>query len=482
MAETHWKLLEEARNLGRSDQKRETLMAYCHLLFLYPEVAEAWAEYGGLLLSINEVEGALTAFSKCLALDPGSLPALIGVGRALLRSGQLEEAKFRLEQALSVDPQLTEVRLDLARCGWKQGNLDQALGVLAPVLAQEPDHPDLPDYLIAIYIRQENWPAVHREMLRRVDREYSGAEWEWEHFVVNMLFGAMSEGWAQHEARFGHPAIRTPMRSFPEPLWRGEPLENRTLLLHWEQGFGDTLMFVRYAPMVKRLGARVLLLAQPELAGLVATCPGVDEVVAEGGPLPPFDLHLPLLSLPHRFQTDLDSIPSQTPYLDVPACVPNRGGISECLAKGQDHVRIGIAWAGSPIHPRDSERSVPPETFRPLQALPNVSWHALQPGILELPPLPGLVSLAPFLSNFSDTAFALRGMDLVITVDSAMAHLAGALGIPTLLLVSYLPDWRWMMGRVDSPWYPTMRIYRQADPGDWGPVIERVLADLSSVG
>lgn len=479
MAKAHWKLLEEARRLRRSGQDRETLMAYRHLLLLHPEAADAWADYGDLLFAQNQVEGALNAYSKSLAVDPGALSALIGAGKALLRLGRLEEAESRLERALSLDPRLTEVRLDLARCRWKRDKLDQALDVLGPAVEQEPTNPVIPNFLIAIHIRQKNWPALHREMLRRVNLEYSGADLEWERFYVNMLFGAMTEGWVQHEARFGHPAIKTPIREFSKPVWDGAPLENRSLLLHWEQGFGDTLMFVRYAPMVKRLGARVILLAQPELADLVATCPGVDEVVAEGDALPSFDLHLPLLSLPRIFQTNLESIPAEVPYLDVPAWVPNRDGIAECLKSAPDRIRIGIAWSGSPIHPRDSERSIPPEAFRPLQSLPQVAWHALQPGVTELPPLPGMTSLAPLLNSFSDTAYALRGMDLLITVDTAIAHLAGALGIPTLLLVSYLPDWRWMMGRDDSPWYPTMRIYRQPAPGDWDTVIRQVVEDLS---
>jgi hypothetical protein len=344
---------------------------------------------------------------------------------------------------------------------------------------QEPGNPVITNFLIAIFIQQKNWPALHREMLRRVDADYLGAELEWERFCVNMLFGAMEEGWAQHEYRFYHPGIQTPARSFSQPFWDGEPIERRTLLLHGEQGLGDTLMFVRYASKVKRLGAKVILLAQPELADLVATCPGLDEVVSEGNPLPPFDVQLPLLSLPRLFRTNLETIPAEIPYLGVPERVPNRDAIRELLARSDGRVKIGISWAGSSLHTRDAQRSIAPGTLSPLNALHDVAWHAFQIGATELPPLSGAVSLAPLLSNFSDTAFALSGMDLLITVDTAMAHLAGALGIPTLLLVSYLPDWRWMMGRDDSPWYPTLRIYRQPKPDDWDAVIRQVVEDLS---
>ena len=482
MAEAHWKLLEEARDLERSGRGREALMAYRNLLLLHPEAADAWAGYGSLLLSQNQAEGALNAFSRSLAIDPELLSALAGLGKSFLKLGRWEDAESRLEQVLMVDPRQTEVRLDLARCRWKQGKLDQAQEVLVPAVEQEPGNPVITSFLISIFIRQQNWPALHREMLRRVDTDYSGAELEWERFCVNMLFGAMSEGWIQHETRFCHPGIMTPTRQFSQPFWDGEPLENRTLLLHWEQGLGDTLMFVRYAASVKRLGARVLLLAQPELAELVATCPGVDEVVPEGSPLPPFDVQLPLLSLPRIFRTDLESIPAEVPYLSVPKRIPNQEGIRELLASANGRVKIGISWAGSPTHTRDGQRSIALGALSPLGSLQEVAWHAFQLGATELPLLPGIVSLAPLLSNFSDTAYALSGMDLLITVDTAMAHLAGALGIPTLLLVSYIPDWRWMMGRVDSPWYPTFHIYRQPKPDDWDSVIRQVVEDLSGGG
>jgi hypothetical protein len=454
-------------------------MAYRNLLLFHPEAADAWADYGGLLLSMNQAEAALKACSKALDLDPDSLPALAGLGKALLKVGRLEEAESRLEQVLSVDPRWTEVRLDLARCRWRQDKLVLAQAALDPAIELEPGNPVVANFLMDVLIRQKNWHALHMEMLRQANMGYSGAELEWERFCVNLLFGAMSEGWDQHEYRFGHPGFLSPRRKLSKPIWQGEPLVGQTLLLHWEQGFGDTLMFIRYASRVKRLGARVVLLAQPELADLVKTCPGVDEVVAEGSPLPPYDMHLPLLSLPRLFRTNLNSIPSEVPYLEVPPLVPNRSRIGELLANTQEFTRIGLAWAGSPIHARDSQRSISPEVLSPLQSLPNVAWYSFQREYPGPPPLPGIASLESLLSNFSDTAYALSSMDLVITVDTALAHLAGAMGIPTLLLISYIPDWRWMMGRDDSPWYPTIRIYRQPRRGDWDAVVRQVVEDLS---
>lgn len=454
-------------------------MAYTNLLLQFPEAADAWAEYGDLLLVTNSRGDARDAFTRSLALDPEHLDSLVGLGRVSLRLGQLEEAEAHLAQALSLAPQHLEVRLELARCHWRLGHLDQALGVLGPAVEQDPSSHVVTRFLVDIYMRQGRWPELHREMLRRANQDYTGPVLDWEVCCVNLLFGNMPLGWDQHESRWNHPGLTYPKREFPQPLWTGDPLAGRTLLLHCEQGFGDTLMFVRYAALVEQLGAKVILLVQPELADLVATCPGVEQVFSEEGPLPPFDVHLPLLSLPHVFRTTLDTIPADVPYLDIPERVPNRKGICELLKASHGRTRIGISWAGNPNHARDAERSIPAAALLPLQAIPNIAWYSLQQGTEELPPLPDAQSLSPLLSNFSDTAYALSGLDLVITVDTAIAHLAGALGIPTLLLVSSLPDWRWLMGREDSPWYPTLRIYRQSRAGDWASVLQQVARDLS---
>jgi hypothetical protein len=238
-------------------------------------------------------------------------------------------------------------------------------------------------------------------------------------------------------------------------------------------------MFIRYASRVKALGGRVLLLAPGPIADLAATCRGVDQVIPERDPLPPFDLQISLLSLPQVFRTDLGSIPADIPYLDVPAAVPNRKPIAELLAAAAGKVRIGIVWSGNGLFMNDQDRSMKAEVLAPLAALPGVAWFSFQVWGEQAAPLPGLVALKPLLSTFSDTAYALSGMDLVISVDTVLAHLAGALGIPTLVLLQFHPDFRWLLDRTDSPWYPTARLYRQPVPQNWGTVIRKVLADLA---
>jgi hypothetical protein len=301
---------------------------------------------------------------------------------------------------------------------------------------------------------------------------------EYERGLLDLLFGKMPQAWKGYEARLKIPEQGL-ARDFAQPAWDGRSFVGKTLLLHYEQGFGDTLMFLRYLPKVKALGGRVLLVVQPSLAALATTCAGADEVIPHGNPLPAFDCYLSLLSLPWVFQTDLDSIPAEVPYLDVPAFVPHRLEIGNILAASEGRVRVGLVWSGNSGYKNNAARSIPCAALAPLSTLPEVAWHSFQVGVDEGPDLPGMRSLAPLLSDFSATAYGLSGMDLVVTADTAVSHLAGALGIPTLLLIPFFPDWRWLLGRDDSPWYPTLRIYRQPDPGDWGSVIHRVVKDLT---
>jgi hypothetical protein len=362
----------------------------------------------------------------------------------------------------------------------ERGDLDAAKAVLQQILDSDPSDLVAHEILVQLYLLTGNPALAHKEQTRRALQlaGMSGprADCVWAH--ATLLYGEMPRGWDLYEARLAAPGLTMPERHFTHPRWDGGPFPGKTLLLHYEQGLGDTLMFVRYAPRVKALGGRVLLAAQQPLADLVATCPGIDEVIPKGGAVPPFDCHFPLLSLPWLFQTDLASIPAEIPYLRVPAHVPNRQGLMEQLALGEGRIRVGLAWKGSGDHPRDGDRSIPPASLAPLAALPGVAWYSFQREEELLDPFPGILPLGHLLSTFSDTAFALDSMDLLITVDTAVGHLAGALGIPTLLLVTNIPDWRWLMDRADSPWYPTLRIYRQPVPGDWNSVVQCLLSDL----
>jgi hypothetical protein len=271
-------------------------------------------------------------------------------------------------------------------------------------------------------------------------------------------------------------------RKLSKPLWLGEyPLARKTVLLHAEQGLGDTIQFVRYAPLLAGTGARVVMEVQRELAGLLGRVEGVTAVVGRGDPLPAFDVHCPLGSLPCAFGTEPSSIPAAVPYLK-----PDEQKLAAWRAR-LAHIsspRVAIAWSGTPSHPDDRNRSISLVLLEPLLSLDHINVVSIQREVRQedaelLARLPRLTNLGQELADFDDTAAVISLVDLVISVDTSVGHVAGALARPTWILLPFCPDWRWMIDRDDSPWYPTARLFRQGAPGDWPSVIARVTEELT---
>jgi hypothetical protein len=296
--------------------------------------------------------------------------------------------------------------------------------------------------------------------------------------------GRFREGWRRYEARRHSQQAIGMTREFPQPQWMGEPIHDRTILLHAEQGFGDTIQFARYAPLVAARGAKVILEVPPGLGRVLRDLPGLTQLTEFGLPLPAFDLYCPLVSLPLAFQTDLDSIPASIPYITAdPARVfewrgrlgPRRGA------------RIGIAWSGNPGHREDRYRSIPLARLASLFAdRPDREFHVLQRDLRDadratLAGMPHLRDHSAALLDFADTAALIALMDLVITVDTSVAHLAGAMGWPVWLMLASVGDWRWLVERDDSPWYPSMWLFRQSRRGDWAEVFDRVGTQLDAM-
>jgi hypothetical protein len=271
-------------------------------------------------------------------------------------------------------------------------------------------------------------------------------------------------------------------RNFKEPQWRGESLAGKTILLHAEQGFGDSIQFIRYLPMVVAAGATVVLEIPDDLRPLIGRVEGVAAIVRRGDPLPPFDLHCPLMSLPLAFGTRLDSIPAHVPYLHAPPLSLEKWRARLLPA---DVPRIGLVWSGKPTHKNDHNRSIPITRLAPVLRKPGFQFVSLQKDYraadrAELKTYPALIRLDDALSDFADTAAVVAALDLVIAVDTAVAHLAGAMGKPVWILLPAIGDWRWLRQREDSPWYPTARLVRQPRIGDWASVIARVASDLDA--
>lgn len=293
-----------------------------------------------------------------------------------------------------------------------------------------------------------------------------------------LLLGDFRRGWPEYEWRLKTRYMLEPPSG--RPRWNGASLENQIILIEAEQGHGDTIQFVRYLPRIKAMGATVILGCQPALRKLLTECAGVDSVLSQGDLAPPFNIETTLLSLPGIFQTLLETIPGEVPYLRI----PQDSGVQaiSAIAKHTEALRVGLVWEGG-LHTKSPYRSIRLEQFCALFGMGK--FFSLQKGdaVSELKSLEPntIIDLSPYLEDFADTAAAIQELDLVISVDTAVAHLAGALGKPVWTLIPFAPDWRWMLKREDSPWYPTMRLFRQPKPGDWASVIKRVAGELRAL-
>ena len=447
---------------------------------LQPQHAELWALFGSVLMEERQYQEAEKACTTALRLDPSNLRGKANLGSMQMAQGDLGQAEVLFRQLVVEHPHQEVARLLLITCLARRGDREAVCQEAAKVLLQSPNSFLVHKSLMGPYYSLGCWDEYRAEIERFRKVDPTSAYLDYEQSFVDLLFGDLPRGWGRFEARLNVSKELRPKRTFVEPAWGGESFAGKTILVWAEQGLGDTLMFLRYLPQVKALGGRVLMEVQHALLDASATCKGPDLVISAGAPLPPFDLQVSIMSLPWLFQTGLSTIPTEVPYVNVPAMIPHQQALMDHLALAQGNTRVGLVWAGNPNHARDHERSLPVSSLAPLASLPEVTWFSFQLETTDLPSLPNLVSLAPWLETFSDTAFALSGMDLLITVDTAMAHLAGAMGIPTLLLLTFQPDYRWLLEREDSPWYPTMRLYRQPAYGDWTSVIAQIVSDLSS--
>lgn len=367
------------------------------------------------------------------------------LGVKFMENSQYAEAETCFRRTRSLAPSSLETILNLGYALDKQGRSEEALHCYESILTVDPDHAK------ARYNR-----AIH--LLRA---------------------GKIAAGFADYEARFA--AIKNAdSRVYPQPRWDGSRLDGRSILVYGEQGLGDAIQFSRYLLLVAKLGGRVVLEVQPPLVSLLSTLPGVESVVVKSGLPPLTDCHIPLLSLPHLFGTTLDTVPVPSPYL-VPD--PAKTAVWRQMLAGDPQFRVGLVWHGSTTNPMDRDRSCPLAELAPLLAVSGVSFYSLQVGpasneITTFSHPTGLIDLTEHLGNFSDTVALVANLDLVISVDTAVAHLVGAMGKPVWTMLAHTPDWRWMLERSDSPWYPTMRLFRQPQPGDWQPVVHEIVQAL----
>ncbi len=473
-------------NLGQAlwglDGRAEAAACFRRALALRPAAPDALNNLGICLREEGRLEDAAAHFRRAAALRPDYVEALVNLAGTLGDLGQFEAAAEAYAHALEIKPDLTHERNNMGAALAQLGRFDEAEACYRRALALDPDYPEAVNNLgnalrgqgeleaaIAAYRRavalKNDYPDVHHNLA-----------------MALLAAGDFPAGWAEYEWRWRTAQLRDAYRDFGAPQWRGEPGDGRTLLLHSEQGFGDTIQFCRFAPLAAARGWRVVLMVQKALVRLLGSLEGVAEVRAAGAAPPPCDAQCPMMSLPLALGTRLATIPAPRVYLRAdPAQVAAWG---ERLARlGGLGPRIGLVWAGNPgnspiLSAVDRRRSMPFDRLAPLFDVPGVQFFSLQKGAR----LPGglfpLIDLMDDMKDFADTAALVAHLDLVISVDTAVAHLASALGKPVWLLDRFDPCWRWHTGRRDSPWYPALRIYRQPAPDDWGAVVATAARDL----
>jgi tetratricopeptide (TPR) repeat protein len=439
--------LAEAHNslgltLRRQEKLEEAKAHYEQALALRADYADAWSNLGVLLRLMDALDASEKCLAKALALRPENAGILDNLGNTLRDQGRLEESAAHHERAIAAQPQFAYAHNNLGYTRRKQGKLKEARASMERALALDARSADI----------------------------------RWNLCLVDLLEGNFAEGWRGYEVRHERKEHRP--RQFAQRQWRGERLEGARILLHAEQGLGDSIQFLRYVPMVIAAGGRVILNVPATLRRLANALPGVDTVTVDEEPLPEFAWQCPLLSLPLAFGTNLDSIPGKVPYLKAP---DEALRAADALEWSAGALRVGLVWSGNPKCTEDQMRSMRLADFDGLFGIEGVHFYSLQLGAAagQLDAVRGAITdLRPAIHDFADTAALVARLDLVITVDTSVAHLSGALGKPTWLLLPSAPDWRWLLEREDSPWYPTMRLFRQARFGDWATVAERVRKEL----
>jgi tetratricopeptide (TPR) repeat protein len=487
----------------------EALASYDGALALRPDYPEALVGRGATLHDQGQFDKALTSYDRAIALAPDDTQALVNRGATLHEMGRSHEALRNFERALTLEPDHVEaltnrgvVMHDLARYDealanhehaiavrptdaaalnnrgvtlHKLGRLEEALASYDAALASRPDYAEaLTNRGITLHdlMRFDQALASYdRAIALRPD----DADAVFSRGLSSLVTGDFEQGWLDYEWRRKAPSARLKKRDFRQPLWLGaDDIAGKTILLHSEQGFGDTIQFCRYLPLVAARGARVLMEVEEPLYKLMTSLAGTARIISKGDPLPQFDVQCPLPSLPLAFRTRLETIPSHAPYLRLPQPALKYW---DGLLGAKRSPRIGLAWAGNAKHVRDRERSMRLHDLLPLLEI-DATFVSLQKevraGDAEMLTAHNVRQFGRELDNFSDTAALIAQLDLVISVDTGVAHLAGALGKPVWILLTHVPDWRWLLDRDDSPWYPSARLFRQRETREWDSVTMRV--------
>jgi tetratricopeptide (TPR) repeat protein len=509
-APTHLTLGNALMKLNRAT---EAIAEYRAALATRPEYPEAMRNLSGLLSQTGSVDEAIDLARRSISLQPDSPHAWYNLGRALHCQNRFDEAADALSRAIALDPRFPQAYSELGEVLLRMKAPDKAIDTFNQSLAIEPNA--VLHYRIAIALLQQgkreeaiaaclkaeslgfadqnlfNTLGTIHHQLGQIDKaiEYFKKALsiqpdfplaQWNLGVLQLLKGDFREGWLGYESRWKANSILLPARYSLERIWDGRELKNRRIVIDCEQGFGDCIQFIRYTPLIAQRGGKPIVTAFPELRRLFRTVPCLDEIICPPEEIPPFDLQCPLASLPRLFETTLQNIPANVPYIFPDTVLAERW---RTRVPQDGRVKVGLVWS-SKAQSRDHAAHSPGlAQLAPLGAVSNTWFCSLQKGPAAadtVAPPEGLqiIDWTAELQDFADTASLIASLDLIICCDTAVAHLAGAMGKPVWLLLSFVPDWRWLLDREDSPWYPSMRLFRQPRQGDWQTPIKRIAHDL----
>ena len=474
-------LVEANYNLGNAlYQERKLDKAVFFLrktVILNPDLPEAHNNLGIALHKSGRLDEAMECFEAALQQKPDSPDVYINFGRVLEEQNKPDQAIQQYKNALVRKPDYAEAYFNIGNVLHTQGKLDEAVTFYKKALQTNPEYVDAYANLGKTLKGQGKLEDALSCYDRAITLEPESADLIFDRSTVLLLGGDLLEGFKGYERRFDRVNWKKtyPYR-FKIPRWDGSSFAGKTLFVHCEQGFGDNLQFVRYLPMVKARGGKVVLETSKPLMRLFKGLQGVDELVegpSDGGMSLGYDFYVPLMSLPEIFETKLETIPAQVPYLQAD---PQKARLWQERMR-REGLQVGLVWQGKDTDPN---RACSVEQLAPLFGVRGVQWYGLQKGGKdksggEIP----AINFGEEFDDFSDTAGAIDNLDLVISVDTSVAHLAGAMGKPVWVLLMFSPDWRWLMNREDCPWYPTLRLFRQPQPGDWEAVIRRVTEELN---
>jgi Flp pilus assembly protein TadD len=477
--EAHFNLGMVLHLLGKM---AEAVSHFEEALRLKPDFAEAHNNLASTLQLQGKLPEAIASYQRALQLKPDSPETHFNLGSALQAQGKFTEAVASYQEALRLRPNYAEAHNNLGNTWRELGQMRKAVASFEWTLRLRPSSIEAFINLGVALQEQGELDEAAARFRQALRLRPDSAEAHSNLGMLRLLEGDFEHGWPEHEWRL---QLKDRQSCRPQPRWDGGPLDGKTILLTAEQGQGDTIQFIRYAAVVKERGANIVVECPPALMGLLAGCPGIDRLVAQGDIVPPCDVQAALLSLPALCDTTLATVPANIPYVAA-----DRARV----ARWRDHLakvsgfKVGICWQGNPAYKHDRRRSVPLAQFAPQAEVPGIRLVCLQHGpgreqwdkvasnwpTVELP-----ASAKDPSQSWLDTAALLCALDLVITVDTAVAHLAGALAVPVWVALPFAPDWRWLLKREDSPWYPSLRLFRQMQPGDWPELFQRVKGALA---